>query len=118
MKQGIVLKILLERSGITQRELTQLLQITSSSCGELIVKLEQGGYLKRRTSSIDKRTFDVFITESGKKLGRQYRDESREMLESWGENLTKAEKEQLFSLLSKLSAGLNAQIEKHREGSS
>jgi DNA-binding MarR family transcriptional regulator len=115
LKQGIVLKILLERDGVTQRELTRLLQITSSSCGELIAKLEQGGFVRRRANAGDRRTFDVFLTESGRTLGAKYRDESREMLEEWGENLTAAEKEQLFNLLTKLSAGLDAQIEKRRE---
>jgi DNA-binding MarR family transcriptional regulator len=114
LKQGIILKILLERDGMTQRELTQNLQITSSSCGELIAKLEAAGYVERRANKTDRRTFDVFITDSGRKLGRQYRDESREMLESWGDNLTGAEKEQLFGLLTKLSEGLETQIEKSK----
>jgi DNA-binding MarR family transcriptional regulator len=117
LRQGIVLKILLERDGITQRALTQLLQITSSSCGELIAKLEQGGYVRRSENADDKRTFDVFLTESGRALGEKYRDESRDMLEEWGENLTAAEKEQLFKLLTKLSAGLDRQIEKRRKTS-
>jgi DNA-binding MarR family transcriptional regulator len=114
LKQGIVLKILLERDGITQRELTQILQITSSSCGELIAKLEQGGYAERQSNAIDKRTFDVFITESGRALGEQYRDKSRTMLEEWGENLSQSEKKHLLALLTKLSGGLDAQINKQR----
>ncbi|MDR1069207.1 MAG: MarR family transcriptional regulator [Gracilibacteraceae bacterium] len=113
LKQGIILKILLERDGLTQRELTRFLQITSSSCGELIAKLEQGGYVRRKANVSDRRTFDVFLTESGRALGEKYRDESREILEEWGGNLTAAEKERLFRLLTKLSAGLDAQIEKN-----
>jgi DNA-binding MarR family transcriptional regulator len=115
LKQGIILKILLERDGITQRELTRFLQITSSSCGELIAKLEQSGCVRRRANAGDKRTFNVFLTETGRILGEKYRDESREMLEEWGENLTASEKKQLLGLLTKLSAGLDAQIEKKRE---
>jgi DNA-binding MarR family transcriptional regulator len=117
LKQGIVLKILLERNGVTQRELTQFLQITSSSCGELIAKLAQGGYVERRANAADKRTFDVFLTESGRALGEQYRDKSRAVLEEWGENLSAAEKKQLFALLTKLSLGLDAQIAKRSIGS-
>ncbi|MDR2509887.1 MAG: hypothetical protein LBC77_04495, partial [Spirochaetaceae bacterium] len=85
---------------------------TSSSCGELITKLEQGGYAERRPSAIDKRTFDVFITDSGRDLGEQYEAMSVDLLEEWGDNLTQSEKERLFGLLTKLSAGLDAQIEK------
>ncbi|MDR1183196.1 MAG: MarR family transcriptional regulator [Coriobacteriales bacterium] len=111
LKQGIILKILLDDDGITQKELTQRLQITSSSCGELIVKLEQGGYLNKRASPDDKRTFNVYLTKRGRALGEQYREQSRVMLEDWGASLSLSEKKQLFSLLTKLSDGLQTQIE-------
>jgi DNA-binding MarR family transcriptional regulator len=110
LKQGIILKILLDDDGITQKELTQRLQITSSSCGELIVKLEQGGYLNKRADPDDKRTFDVYLTKRGRALGEQYREQSRVMLEDWGACLSLREKKQLFSLLAKLSGGLQTQI--------
>jgi DNA-binding MarR family transcriptional regulator len=116
LKQGIMLKILLDDDGITQRELTRRLQITSSSCGELIVKLEQGGFLNRRAYPRDKRTFKVCLTERGRALGERYREQSRAMLEEWGANLTPREKEQLFRLLTKLSDGLRARIEGEGRG--
>jgi DNA-binding MarR family transcriptional regulator len=111
LKQGIMLKILLRSDGMTQKELTRRLRITSSSCGELIVKLEQGGYVKRHASPDDKRTFNIYLTKRGKVLAEQYQEQSSIMLEEWGENLTEQEKEQLFSLLNKLSDGLQVQIE-------
>jgi DNA-binding MarR family transcriptional regulator len=116
LKQGVILKILLRHNAdsITQRELTQRLQITSSSCGELIAKLAQSGYVERRVNAADKRTFDVSLTESGRILGEQYRDKSRDALEEWGENLTQDEKVQLFALLTKLSDGLDTQIKKQK----
>jgi DNA-binding MarR family transcriptional regulator len=112
LKQGIVLKMLLRDNCLTQREITSRLQTTSSSCGELIAKLAQGGYVERRANAADKRTFDVSLTDSGRVLGEQYRDKNRDVLEEWGGNLSQAEKEQLFALLTKLSAGLDTQIEK------
>jgi DNA-binding MarR family transcriptional regulator len=115
LRQGIILKILLEGDGITQREITRFLQITSSSCGELMAKLEQGGYVARRVSAGDKRTYDVFLTESGRALGEKHREECRGMLEEWGENLARREKAELLRLLGKLSEGLDAQIEKRKE---
>jgi DNA-binding MarR family transcriptional regulator len=111
LKQGIILKILLTDDGVTQKELTQRLQITSSSCGELIEKLEQRGYLNKRANPDDKRTFNIFLTKRGRILGEQYRAQSRIMLEDWGANLNEREKEQLFGLLTKLSDGLQTRIE-------
>jgi DNA-binding MarR family transcriptional regulator len=109
MPQGIILKLLLADDGLTQKELTAKLQITSSSCGSLIMKLEQEGYLKRRTNESDKRTFNVYLTESGRALGARYKEKTVIVLEKWASNLTESEKEQLFTLLTKLYEGLENQ---------
>jgi DNA-binding MarR family transcriptional regulator len=110
LQQGIILKLLLDCDGMTQKELTQRLQITSSSCGQQLVKLEQDGYLARRESSGDKRTFGVFLTEKGRGLGHAYKEKSVVALEKWASDLTEQEKGQLFLLLGKLKEGLAKQL--------
>jgi DNA-binding MarR family transcriptional regulator len=115
LKQGIVLKFLLDRSGCTQRELTKFLQITSSSCSELIAKLEQAGYIRRSENAVDKRTFDIFLTEDGRCLGEKYGNEIRFVLRSWIPNLSSLEKELLYKLLTKFSSGIDEQISKNQE---
>jgi len=111
-RQGIILKLLLAENGMTQKELTGRLEITSSSCGELITKLEQGGYLEKRTSPKDKRTYNIFLTESGRSLAEHYKEVCIIELEKWASDLTQQEKELLFHLLGKLSKGLEHQISK------
>lgn len=111
-RQGIILKMLLHENGLTQRELTERLEITSSSCGELLVKLEQGGFLNRCKSPMDKRTFNVYLTESGRALAKQYKKSVVVELEEWASDLAAEEKEQLFYLLGKLSQGLEERINK------
>lgn len=110
LQQGIILKILLNNDGMTQKELTRRLQITSSSCGQLISKLERDKYLERRSNPDDKRTFNVYLTESGRILGRKYKEKSVIVLEKWASNLTIHDKEQLYALLVKLSDGLEQEI--------
>ena len=110
-RQGIILKMLLDEE-LTQKELTARLQITSSSCGELISKLEQGGYLRKQTSPADKRTFTVSLTPSGRMLAAQYKKTCIVELEEWASDLTQQEKEQLYHLLEKLSKGLAHRIDK------
>jgi DNA-binding MarR family transcriptional regulator len=112
LQQGIILKILLYNDGMTQKDLTRRLQITSSSCGQLISKLERDKYLERRSNPDDKRTFNVYLTESGRVLGKKYKEKSVIVLEKWAFNLTVQEKEQLYALLVKLSDGLEQQITK------
>jgi DNA-binding MarR family transcriptional regulator len=109
IQQGIILKLLLVYDGMTQKELTQKLQITSSSCGALISKLEQDAFLERRASPKDKRIFGVFLTGSGRDLGRKYKEKSVAILEKWASDLSEPEKEQLYLLLAKLHDGLERQ---------
>lgn len=111
-RQGIILKMLLHENGMTQRELTERLEITSSSCGELIAKLEQGGFLEKRKSPTDKRTFNVYLTENGRVLAEQYKKSVVVELEEWASDLAAEEKKQLFYLLDKLSKGLEDRINK------
>jgi DNA-binding MarR family transcriptional regulator len=114
IQQGLILKFLLMNDGMTQKELTRKLQITSSSCGALLAKLGQGRYVERRPDERDKRGFCVFITESGRELGQAYLKKSLVVLEEWASDLTEQEKERLYFLLVKLSDGLD---KRSREGS-
>lgn len=109
-RQGIILKLLYNEKELTQKELTQRLEITSSSCGELIAKLEQAGYLEKRTSPADKRTFNICLTESGRVLAERYIETCIVELEEWASDLTQQEKQQLWGLLGKLSKGLDDRI--------
>jgi DNA-binding MarR family transcriptional regulator len=107
---GVILKLLLDQDGMTQRELTRKLQITSSSCGAHLAKLEREGYLERQASPQDKRTFDLSLTASGRDLGRAYQEASAVVLEDWASGLTQPEKAQLHHLLTKLHAGLERRL--------
>lgn len=111
-RQGVILKLLLNNGSMTQKELTYRLQITSSSCGELIGKLEQAKYLKRSISKTDKRTFDVHLTESGRKMAEKYREKSNVVLNEWASDLTDDEQKELYTLLCRLSGGLEKQLNK------
>ena len=112
-RQGIILKMLLHQDGMTQKDLTQRLEITSSSCGELITKLERGGFLEKRQSPTDRRTFNVYLTKSGRRLAQQYKKKAILELEEWASDLTTQEKEQLLFLLGKLSKGLEDRINRN-----
>lgn len=109
-RQGIILKYLFDEDGLTQREITKRLEITSSSSGELISKLEQAGFLEKRKNLNDKRTFNLYLTEKGHTQAKEYKESAVIELEAWATELTQDEKEQLFHLLGKLSNGLEKQI--------
>ncbi len=78
--------------------------------------MEQRGYLKRQSSKADKRTYTLAITENGRRLAKQYQEKYSVELEKWASALlTLPEEEQLFHLLTKLSAGLEEQMPKGKE---
>lgn len=63
--QGRVLKLLKIKPEITQKELSELLDIRPQSLGDLLKKLEQNGYITRTLSENDKRAMIIKLTEKG-----------------------------------------------------
>lgn len=103
--QKRILIILEEIDGsITQRELTERLGIQPGSASEVIAKLEGAGAVKRTPGKTDRRTVDIELTDEGKLLASEAREQRtcrhREMFSC----LTAEEKTKLLSLLEKVNA--------------
>lgn len=97
--------ILLNNSGsLSQRELTELLDIKPGSMSEILTKLNNKGFIRRTPSESDRRTMIISLTEEGKKMAREayeYRSERRvEMFYSLNED----EKATLLNLLEKINS--------------
>jgi DNA-binding MarR family transcriptional regulator len=65
--QGRILALLKMQPQISQKDLAFLLDIRPQSLGELLVKLERGGYITRTSSENDHRILDIKLTEEGLK---------------------------------------------------
>lgn len=63
--QGRVMALLKMQPEISQKELSYLLDIRPQSLGELLAKLERGGYIERSPSASDRRGMDIKLTEAG-----------------------------------------------------
>lgn len=114
--QGIVLKILAEKDGLTQTEITEKLDIRPSSLGELVVKLEKNGYVERRQNENDKRVINVFLTEKGRELEKEFINPRQKAAESWCAGLSEEDKTQLSELLNKLILSMEDVLSKNEEG--
>ncbi|HWP98776.1 MAG TPA: MarR family transcriptional regulator [Syntrophomonadaceae bacterium] len=64
--QGRVLALLRLSPEISQKELSNILDMRSQSLGELLAKLERGGYITRTPSETDRRVMDIRLTEAGR----------------------------------------------------
>ena len=95
--------LLLENSGpMNQKGLADALQIRPASLGELLVKLEEKGLIRRTPSEKDRRSLIVSLTDSGKE---QLRDFHRQREQAYCDMLTALsteEKEQFYQILSKI----------------
>lgn len=98
--------IILEETGsrITQRELTERLGIQPGSASEVIAKLESADAIKRTPSETDRRTVDIELTDTGKLLASEAREQRANRHEEMFSCLTDDEKSKLLSLLEKVNA--------------
>ena len=99
--QNRILHILSNSECMTQRELTERLGIQPGSVSEIIKKLETAGLIIRQSNSADRRTVDITLTDAGKAQAEASR--SHHVNHTLFETLTVDEKQQLLTLLEKVS---------------
>lgn len=98
--QEKILRVLAQEGELTQRALTERLGIQPGSASEVIGKLERAGLIERSENAEDRRTADIRLTEQGRDHAQRTHKEKPELFSA----LSGQEKEQLLSLLEKLSA--------------
>ena len=114
--QRRILIVLDEIGGrITQRELTERLGIKPGSASEVIAKLESAGYLKRTQSETDRRTADIELTEAGKKVSKDAKEQRLQRHEQMFSCLSDEEKNELLSLLEKVNSDWESRYKDVRE---
>ena len=102
--QSGILHILKEKGEITQRDLTELLDIRPGSASELIGKLEAAGLVARTENPDDRRTVNIRLTEAGKaRLEEARLEQEKDSRPELFAVLTGEEREQLLLLLEKLT---------------
>lgn len=115
--QKRILIVLAEIGGsVTQRELTELLGIQPGSASEVIAKLESAGYIRRAPNETDHRTVDVTLTEAGKALAEEAKEERVRRHEQMFSCLSDEEKKQLLSLLEKVNEDWEERYQDAGEG--
>ncbi len=100
--QGRVLRLLELKPEMERRELTELLDIRPQSLGEILDKLELGGYIERKNEMTDRRRQMICLTEKGKEALERRPETPQE--EDYFACLTAEEKDALAALLDKVIA--------------
>lgn len=105
--QDRILTILLQTGTMTQSHLTEHIGIRSGSASEVIGKLESAGLIVRTTSSEDRRTADIRLTEAGRERAEEVMEARRIHHQEMLTCLSDEEKEQLLALTQKLNEDWN-----------
>ena len=101
---GKILRALEQSDGMTQKELAERLGIRPQSLTDALVRLEQQGAITRTRSERDKREQLVRITELGREQSRRVAELHQKAARMVLSDLTEEEKQQLLSILNKLTA--------------
>lgn len=100
--QKRILIILKKSEAITQRDLTERLGIQPGSASEILAKLEGSRWIVRRQNESDRRTTDISLTDSGRKIAEEALKQRRKRHEEMFSCLSGEEKQELLSLLDKI----------------
>lgn len=101
--QKRILMILNESGTITQRDLTERLGIQPGSASEILSKLEHAGLIIRTQNEADRRMTDIRLTDAGKELATEALVQRKKRHEEMFSCLSEEEKQELLSLLEKVS---------------
>lgn len=112
--QKRILMILKENPDITQRELTEYLEIQPGSASEVIGKLEASGLILRTPSRTDRRTADVRLTREGEAAADEAYEKREKRHRDMFACLTEEEKQNLLGLLEKVNASWREQYRENR----
>ena len=100
--QRRILVTLLKQGNLTQKELQDILEVSSGALSEILQKMEDGLLVKRKKSRDDKRQVELALTPTGEQLALQMRENYQRTLARMFECLDGQEKTQLEGILGKL----------------
>lgn len=98
--QGQVLALLAQRSGLSQKELSEALGVIPASLSEVLAKLERKGLIRRERDENDHRLLRVHLTPEGEAAAGEQETPPGDPFQV----LTPEEQETMSRLLSKLMA--------------
>lgn len=110
--QGRILHILLQEGDLTQKELQERFRIQSGSMSEIVMKLDNAGFIQKIKDVSDRRKIILKITEEGKQSVYKKQMHNLEQEQKLFDALSEEEQRDLLKLLSKLFQSWESTYEK------
>ena len=105
--QQRILATLLNRKSVTQKELQNILEISSGALSEILQKMEDANLVERKRSCDDKRRVVLTLTRKGEDRARKVKAHYSYTLTRMFGCLSREEKTQLGAILEKLTTHLD-----------
>ncbi|MFC0854719.1 MarR family winged helix-turn-helix transcriptional regulator [Halalkalibacter oceani] len=99
-EQNLIMMLLWERDGLTQNQLATFLHKDKTNIARMVSSLEQKGFIRRTHCPDDRRSFELYLTPCGKKLGEKVMPIAEEFDKTVCEGLSNEELAELDRLLS------------------
>ncbi|MYL30121.1 MarR family transcriptional regulator [Halobacillus halophilus] len=101
-EQNLVMMLLWEKDGLTQNQLSEKLGKDKTNIARMVVNLEGKGFIERKFCPKDRRSLEVYLTESGRKLKEEVVPVSEAFNADVTEGLSKQDLEHLDQVLTKI----------------
>lgn len=88
--------------GVSQDMVTEMTRYDKATVARGCKKLEENGFLKRENSQRDRRQYELYLTDKGKKLALDSHDAIQEWSAKLTKGLTEEEKMMLINLFDKM----------------
>jgi len=101
-RQLALLVAVSQRPGASQSQVAQDIGLDLNTCSDLVQRTASKGLLRRDRSSVDARSFCLFLTEEGERALVDSTDKAVEYRDAVASRLSAPEREQLIGLLRKM----------------
>lgn len=108
--QPIILKLIEENPGLSQKEFAKLAQISKPTLNVMLSRLQKKGFVEVKYDEKNSKTSHVYVTELGKIKNKDAQKVLDEFQEFHYSNFTEEEKETFKKLLNKMSKNLENRL--------
>ena len=104
--QPALIKAVINKEGISQRELANCCYKKPATITTMLQKLEKQGLIRRVQDEKDKRKIHLYITEKGKQFNANYERAINEFFKQGLEGITQEEVDTIINVLKKIRKNL------------
>lgn len=113
--QPRILKTLLEKGPMTQRELSDFCMLDVTTMSRTLDKLEEAGLLQRTANPERRRSYLVCLTEQGEEKAQSVREIFQDLDRQIWREIPKEEMEQAYRTLEKIGKNLKERSERENK---